>query len=599
MDVFRKVALKGVAVLAALSMAVLGAAEFTEEKLKAMVTELSVHLPQYPGYTYPVKASLEKNEKINAYATVERIEGEEKPQAVMVVFTGLVDFFEGEEALIRAVVAHELAHLSKGHPTSGGYKVGEVQTVFIRQLELEADAVGAGCLAEAGYSKDDMIRVLMKLDELGKNSGLMHQIGADHPTGATRASVVADNPLVYRSLADFQLGNAFMQNRRYVQAISAYERAVVKEPNFPEAYINLAQAKLMDYYDKLPQSTKEAWFRPDFGPVLLETGVGSRALDISAADRRRFTEAVAAINLAIEKAPANGRAQELKALALVLDPEGQGANLSEGITMYREMIRSAMTGADVLRYSNNLAIGLQRQSDVRGAVAVMMEAQEKSPLFNRYLAQNLGAKGLEYVSDDAIALALGVVYAWLQNTPSSHEDYTQLRDAYVNTCAARKFEAREVKPLPTYLCQATTITIRGGEISFMEPVMSVVERFGKAQKAWKFNDDFPDILEYRWDAEQFHVVSDRDAIFRLTSYDPGSFLTLKPLNDTVQTEFQVTVGMSKADFAKILNPENGVKISLVRSGTVEEWLYFPGVMMGVCIDGDKVVGITVTPAEVP
>ena len=578
---------------------VASAQDFTQEQLEKMVAELSAHIPQYPEYSYPINCSIEESSKINAYATVRRIEGIEKPQATMVVFTGLVEFLEGDQDLIRAVVAHELAHLSKGHPTSGGYKVGELQTVFIRHLELEADSVGAACLAAAGFDKDDMIRMLLKLDELGEGVPLMHQIGSDHPTGAARAAVVADNPLVYRSLAEFQLGNAFMENRRYALAEAAYARAIEKEPEFPEAYINRGQALLMNYYDNLPRAVQNAWFRPDFGPVISSTPLGARKIVIDDDDRERFAKAVEAINLALEKAPGRSKIQELKALSLVLDPAGEGDNLAAGVEMFEGLLSGAMTEADTLRYSNNMAIGLQRRSDVQGGVEVMMTAQEKTSKFNRYLAQNLGLRGLEYVEDANLGLALGVVYAWLQNTPSSHSDYGKLRETYLTTCRERNFEARDVSPLPTYLCQATTIRFGAGEVAFMQPITDLVDMFGKATKAWRFNDNFPSMLEYRWDAQQLHVVGDGDRIFRLTSYEDGATIVLRPRNDTVERNFEISVGMTMDEFGQVLNPAGGVPIQLVRAGSLEEWLYFPALLMGVCVQDDKVVGVTVTPAYVP
>ncbi len=588
--------LRGVVSIALTLMAMMAtAADFTQARLEEMVKELSAHLPQHPDYVYPIKCSIEEDEEVNAYATVEEIEDSEKFQAVMVVFTGLVENFKGDEKMIRAVVAHELAHLSKGHPTMGGFKVDDVEKVFIRQIELEADAVGAACLAAAGYSKDDMIRVLLKLDELGKDVPLMHQIGADHPTGANRASVVSDNPLVYRSLADFQLGNAMMENRQYPQAIASYMRAIAKEPNFGEAYLNLGQAQLMDYYDKLPQSVKQAWFRPDFGPVVRDTPLGSRNIEITNADRTRYTRAVESLNAALVKTPSSSRAKELKALAQVMDPDGQGSNLSAGIATMKELAASAMTDADSLRIANNMAIGLQRQSDVSGAVTAMMAAQKKTGTFNRYLAENLGQKGFDHVTDADMALALGIVYAWLQNTPDSHERWNDMKSKYLTTCAAKKFEAREVKALPTYLCQATTVNVRGKEITFQDPVMDVVGLFGKATKGWSFADEYPDMMELRWDTEQFHVLGDGDRVYRVTSYDPGSFLVLKPKNDTVSLEYKVTVGMTVDEFNKVLNLDNADTVSLVRSGTVEEWRYFPGLLMGVCVVDGKIVGITVTP----
>lgn len=593
---FRKQMLAGLtgALMIVLS-AVASAADFTQADLEGIVHELDAFLPHNADYQYPVKCSIVQKDDINAYATIEDIDGQAKPQAEMVVFTGYVNFVKGDKDMIRAVVAHELAHLSKGHPTKGGFKVNDVQTLYVRQIEMEADAVGCAALVAAGHPKSDMVKMLLMLDEIGKDTPLMHQLGADHPSGAVRAAAVADNPLVYRSLADFQLGNAFMESRQFAQAESAYERAIGKEPKFGEAYVNLAQARLMDYYDKLPQSTKETWFLPDFGPVIRDTGVGSRKVEISAEDRARYAKAVEAINNAVDKAPGMTKATELKALSQVLEPDANADSINAGIAAFQTLLSGSVTDVDRLRYANNMAIGLQRKSDVKSGVEAMMAAQQKSSRYNRYLAENLGLHGMTMVKKDDLGLALGVVYAWLQNTPTSHDKYDELKKEYLDTCAANNFKARDIKPSPTYLCIATTLNVRGKEISFGDPIMDVVNLFGKATKAWSFSNDYPDMLELRWDDQQLNILGDKSGVFRVTSYDPGSFVLLKPENDTVRQEFKISVGMSEDDLNKILGVDNGEEVQLVRSGTVETWVYFSGINMGVCLKDGKVLGVTVTP----
>lgn len=583
--------------LVSLMAAAWSMAAFTNEDLAKMVNELERHVPRHSEYAYPIKSSVVTDPRINAYATVED-GANDTLVPVMVVYTGLVEFFKGEERLIRAVVAHELAHLSKGHPTSGGFSVGEVNSLFIRQMELEADAIAASILVASGYAKQDMIDVLMKLDELGKDTPLMHNIGADHPTGASRAAVVADNPMVYRSMAEFQLGNGFMENRNYPQAKEAFRRALAREPKLTEAAVNLGQASLMDYYDKLPQLMKQQWFRPDFGPVISETPIGSRAIVVDAADLRRYQEAMTDINAALAKAPNNLRAQELRFLALVLDPEQTPANLQEGIAGFRSLMAKEATEADKLRYANNLAIGLQRTNQLVEAVKAMVSASEASTLYSAYLAMNMGLKGMEHITESDAEVAVSMIQTWLSNTPSIHRDYPTMKAAYTAACTKFGYVAKDITPFPIFLCQATTLTFKDGkEISLFEPPRKANDLFGIADIAYTFTDMYPDLREICWNDKRFNMVVDKDIIYRVTTYEEGSGIQLRPMDDTIDGVWNIRVGMTKADVEKILNLGAAMKKPFVRSGQVEEWTYFPSLMLGILFDGDKVAGVTVSPYD--
>ena len=68
-------------------------------------------------------------------------------------------------------------------------------------------------------------------------------------------------------------------------------------------------------------------------------------------------------------------------------------------------------------------------------------------------------------------------------------------------------------------------------------------------------------------------------------------------NATINVQFTITVGMTVADFNKVLNIKGGSAKNLVKAGALEEWTYFDGLNMGVLVKDDKIAGITVVPTQ--
>ena len=65
----------------------------------------------------------------------------------------------------------------------------------------------------------------------------------------------------------------------------------------------------------------------------------------------------------------------------------------------------------------------------------------------------------------------------------------------------------------------------------------------------------------------------------------------------MNASFKITVGMTVAEFSKVLDIKGGAVTSLVRAGKLEDWTYFAGLNMGVLVKDDKIVGITVAPVQ--
>lgn len=587
----RFTALAGLGLLSALSLA----QSFTQADLEKMVKELEVYSPKFPEYVYPIKASIVENEEPNAYATVEKNK-DGKWQPIMVVFTGFVKFTNADLRLIRACVAHEISHLAKGHCTMPGWKPSDLNNLWTRQQEFEADVAGASLLQKAGYSKQDMADLMLKLDDLSKGSTWLGKLTGDHASGKARAAEILDNPLILRSLMDFEVGLAFMESRGYQQAMDAFDRAIKKEPKLGEAYTNSAQAAIMFYYDNLPKDVKANWFKPDFGPMLAPPPVGSRDPFIRAEDRQRWEAARQRVAAAIQVNKDDLRTLELAALILVLDPDGNPANLKAGTDGLKSLVNENLVPELKLRVANNAALGMQRSGQLKDAVALLLNAQKGITVYNPYLAENLGINELSKGADDLNTVAEAVLATWLDNTAPAHPEYTKIKGNYTKFCSAAGFKPRDFKQQPVFLSKVMSVNDKGTDLGMFDPFEKFIETLGKPDGALKYDDRYPDLMEVRWNNGQFAVLTERDEVLRVTTYSPTGSITLKSVDTTLNWSFKITIGMTKADFAKVLNPDNARKVNLIKTGSMEEWHYWPNLKMGVLFTDDKIAGLTAAAA---
>lgn len=571
------------------------AGDFSQADLEKMVKELEVFSTKFPDYVYPIQCSVVTKDEKNAYATVEKTSAG-KWQGKMVVYTGFVKFVNEDLRLIRACVAHEISHLAKGHCTMPGWKPSDLNNLWTRQQEYEADIVGASLLQKAGYSKNDMADLMLKLDELDHGSWLGKLTG-DHASGKSRAAEVSDNPLVMKSLMDFEVGLAFMEARSYNLAMQAFDRAILKEPKFGESYTNSAQAAVMFYYDNLPKDIKAAWMKPDFGPMLAPPPVGAKDPFIRDEDRSRWEAARVRIAAAIMKNKDDLRVLELASLILVLDPDARPNNLKAGTEGLKTLTSTAVLPSDKLRLANNASLGMQRMGQLKDAVEYLVKAQVGITLFNPFLAENLGTHDVPAGDKDQNILAASILGTWLDNTAQAHPAYDKVKKNYLALCAANSLKVMTFTTRPIYLSKVMSLSDGGSELGMFEPYDKFATVLGKPAAATRYDDRYPDLMEVRWRDGNLTVLTERDAIVRVTSYSLGAFLTLKSQDTTLDWEAKIVVGMKKSDFEKVLNPEKALKVSLIKTGSIEEWTYWPGLNMGVLFKDDVVAGITATPAR--
>ncbi len=148
---------------------------------------------------YPYRFRVIEMEEINAFAL---------PGGPVYVTSGLMEFTRGQPELLAAVVAHEIAHISRRHAAEqiqrqawlglgigvliGGGTTQQIALLvanleelgFSRNQERDADTYGAVYLIRAGYNAEAMPRFLERLGQAtGDRGGSFFRT---HPTSSER-----------------------------------------------------------------------------------------------------------------------------------------------------------------------------------------------------------------------------------------------------------------------------------------------------------------------------------------------------------------------------------------------------------------------------
>jgi predicted Zn-dependent protease len=583
---------------------VIDAKTFTQADLEKMVTELMPAYAKDPRLTYPIRCVVDDVDDVNAYANAyfDPNDKKKQPQAQMTVHRKLITFLGGEIRLLRAVVSHEIAHLSKGH-LGKNMSSKDADLIFIRQQEYEADVVGAAALEQFGYSKKDMIDMLQKLGAESRNAPDARNLMGDHADCDRRALNVDKSNIVLRSMVSFTNGEAYFDVRSYLPAMQEFDKAAEKAPTFYEARYNSALAATVYYWDKVADAVRGGWYIPDFGPSLIRAGTGGKATIIVDEDRKNFRQATDKLATLIALDPKRQETLELQGLLLVLEPDGNATSITAGTKILESALKSAVIPGSQLRIANNLAIGYQRAGNVGKAVDVMLAEQNKTTKFNTFLAANLGQQDLPESAAASASKAEAVLYTFLSRSSSAVMGYSKALSTYNKLCAKYKLKPREIKEKGISLCRAFGVVIDGKTISLLSDASESVVAFGAPEKGGFFDENYKGFKQFEWKDGKLNIIVEKGPadtldILRVTSYYPGSYVELKPLDTRISGSFKIFVGMTKAQFGEILNVDGGVSRNLIRLSEVEDWLYYPGLLMGVLIKDNKVVGVTSTPAAI-
>ncbi len=490
--------------------------EFTQADLEKMVVELDKVIPENTNFKYPIKCTLVDKDVVNAYAHVEK-EGDNY-RAAMVVYTGLIKHSGNDIRLVRAVVAHELSHLSRGHLTDTDPSARDLRNLWTRQQEFEADKYGAEALVKAGYSKKDMVDMLLFLDrDQGRGGHWLENLTADHADPKARAAEIAENPSALKALITFDTALAYEDARNHLYAKKLFDFAYSQWPELKEATINSGKCSLLFYYDNLPKAVRASWWRPDFGPLITNVHAAvPQATEVTDEDRERWNDALAATKKAVELNPQSQEAQELAALTLVLEPDAKKEPVKLGIDWFEAAQKSADKVA-AIRFANNAGVGYQRTGDLNKAYQTIISAQKGSTVFNSALGENLGLVKVTGRTKDDDTLTANVLFTWLSNTPSASPRWATVKKTFDEICATVGVTPKEISQKPAVLCQVTTMVSSGKEIGILLPLAGMFTVIGAPDKQVSFAEKWPDLLEVRWHNELLTVWSEREKIMRITS----------------------------------------------------------------------------------
>lgn len=595
---------------------------FTEQDLQEMVNQLLAVVPENPNYLYPLEMRLQEEDVKNAWTFVVERDGNLIPQ--LELFRGLCNLAQNDPRLIRAVLAHELAHLSHGHSLQG-FSQADLQSNHTRQQEREADLSGADYIEALGYPRQDMVDMLLMLDRMMKTDKVpwLWSVTSDHCSPVTRAAAISQDDDLLKAVAQYEIGIAYMECRRYEIAISFFDQAIALEPELDEAYLNAASAALQNYYDQLPGAVQDEWLRPEFGPHLTDTIlIGGKGFVVRDEDLANYKLALARI----EKIPDGfypAMKRFLRATAQVLHPHGEEAVLKAGVAGLEGLLagESELDLWEVerrrLSFANNLALGLQRLGEGERGARVLVTEQRADLYMLPSAAENLARLPLGSLSKEDAGLAMNVLTVFLKFTAPDAPGAKEAQRVVRAIAQKHGFQDESAEPpLPLSLCGVASMTIDGKEIGLFQEFPEVTTIFSDLPEAGTISQSFGDFLFLMWNGAEVIALTENGRIVKLSSYRPGSYLELRPTRESgLQTKYQVQVGMSEEDFWLVLEPAGGREALddhalalfsacsfLDENGQPQEeevWTYFPTLNFGVLFADGSVKGISVTPVTLP
>jgi len=250
---------------------------YQDEKLVSYVQAVGDKLVAVTDHSdQPFTFTVIDDETVNAFAL---------PGAYIFVHRGLIGYLNNE-AELASVLAHEIAHVTENHHArrqgaatgsqllagvlgvlTGSYDVAEAGAIwgatvvsgFGREMELEADQVGAQYLYDAGYEPEAMIDVIALLKDnerlqkkkdqaLGRKTPNYHGLFATHPRNDKRLrGVIAkvgklpDAPDAEQNVTSFRLATEGMVWGRNYDAVELPDTVYQDEQrgfrfNIPEGW---------------------------------------------------------------------------------------------------------------------------------------------------------------------------------------------------------------------------------------------------------------------------------------------------------------------------------------------------------------------------
>ncbi|MDA1263538.1 MAG: M48 family metalloprotease [Planctomycetota bacterium] len=524
------------------------------EDIRRLVAELETVSPRNPGFIYPLDISIDPDPVINAGAGYYWF-GEDKANkyAQLVVNQGLLDAPGCSLERLRAILAHEMAHLELGHALHESYE-GDTLHAVTRQQELEADALGSRYLEQLGHDRAEMVDAILWLGtgEDHKAMPWITSVSGDHASPIMRAALLDPSDSRLAAVADYEHGLMYLECGQYLAAVPFFDLAVEKAPELREAYVMAARASLQNYYERLPLKVQEAWLRPNFGPMLTETHLLSgRSTKILDADRERHAEAMRRI-AAIPVGDYGSMKMFLEGTAMVLHPDGDEDVIRAGgeklRTLY-QLPKLDLEPVELIRHrqrcANNQAIALQRLGRVGEARALLLEEMKSMQLQVPPMANNIGALPIADMSSEQMQLAAQFLEFYLTRVPPRSAGYERATDTFnalVERLGIPKIELES--PEVVYL-SAVEARVAGQEVGLFDSAKSLSELLGEPKFESRPIAKYQDLAKLSWgETGDVLALVERGRIVRLSTKRVGDAILLRSAYEEVQGQFEVRVGMT-------------------------------------------------------
>ncbi|MEM6568241.1 MAG: caspase family protein [Planctomycetota bacterium] len=536
-----------------------GATPAMEAMLQSLAAELTPFVEVHPAYRGSIRVFLVDDDRPNATAGPDPTR-----RPIVKVHSGLVHALGADPAMVRAILAHEFAHLALGHahpsrrPVAEFWSAEEVRHLFTRQQEFEADAFAARILEDAGHDRDHLCGALMELNRVQRHEldiGWHAGMAGTHSSPIQRVARISPTEDRHRALAAFELGQSMLECRRPQYALQAFRAALEIEPQMDEARFGIAHAQIRTYYANLPEGLRDRWLQPDFGPLLTLQDLGrTRGDTVTPADMRRYREAEAKVaELPTGVLPA-WRALYRGTLE-VLSPEGEREVLLRGVARLRETLddrRLAHEGAAQLRraLARNAALGLHRLG--------RPEAE-----WQAVVAKVGGAR------DDA--------------------------------------EASAAPP--------AEIELGGATIGLLDRLGPELGALGKADRDEPVSRDYDDFRMRTWGGEDDRTavvaLVERGTLLKLTSYLPGTAVHLRPEDSADPGDLRLEVGAPADAFYALVESAGLHSLDAIEASHLgrtafdgpealledETWTFVPALNLAALLVDDRVAALAVAPAR--
>lgn len=517
---------------------------------------------------------------------------------------------------LACILAHELAHVVLGHhlqESRDRLRALQQEDVVLelatsREMEIEADALGAKLAASAGYDPGGTVLAFSHLRErLGDNS-FWEALGGDHPTYTERlAALDKISAELWQAALDFEVGVDLLRAGNYPCAEQCFRGALETFPKSPEVHCNLGYCLLLQYYRELPG---DYWERCDLGqpvPIGYATflPVEPRRAGLTpeqlAALRRKWEEAVGHLKEALTLQTEYPLAMGNLAYAYLIAPDGPLAAIAKETMAAVPLERHAEDTRWAM--ANNMALALKLLGQPDKALELLRLAPElvssdapaalaKSPTIN--LALLLAGQGTEAERQQAA----GELETALRELPYPSAQWQYTYPRYLSLCRSLGREPRPESKLlaPRPREVSVHFLCREAALYLGTSLQAVVRRLGSPEAVVPFGGKSgpaaagasAPLASWRYLSDGLELTFFHQSLIRARLTGSSTAVAVVSV-DGAETG-RLRLGDPVASLDKLLPTFDAT----VRLGDGRPYRYYSGARLAVLVDAGKIKALALT-----